>query len=140
MHPTAWDGIEQRTHQRFGVPGSSVQYRSAGLLSFLEGLSPKYLILNVSRGGLYFITRDELPVGRRLNLVMEAPRAAVPITTSAVVVWTRKSSDHAAWRTGVKLLKMSDRSEKLLRHVLDNTVLRKVDISTSIYLKEIERI
>lgn len=140
MHPSAWDGTERRAHVRYGVKGSSVQYRKAGLLAFLNAFSPKYLLLNLSLGGLYFIARDELRPGARLDLVLEAPLAAVPIRARGRVVWNRKSSDHRAWRTGVRFLGLSERNRKLLRHVLDNTVIRKVDVSTSIYLKEIERL
>jgi hypothetical protein len=140
MSENSWDGTERRVHPRFGIKSSSVKYRKAGLLRFLNAFSPRYLIINISLGGLYFITKEKLAPGTRLELVIEAPLAAVPITASGRVVWGKKSADFEAWRVGVQFTKLGDRSRKLLRHVLDNTVIKKVDISTSIYLKEIERL
>lgn len=135
-----WDGKERRAHTRFGVKGSSVSYRRAAILSFLGSYSPRYLIINISFGGLYFISKEQMKPGSRLDLLIEAPMAAVPIQAAGRVVWSRKSAGHEAWRTGVAFGKISDRSGKILKHVLDNTVIRKVDISTSIYLKEIEKL
>ncbi len=140
MAEIPWNGSERRACTRFGVKGSSVSYRKASIFRFLASFSPRYLIINISFGGLYFISKEQLSPESKLDLIVEAPMAAVPIPMRARVVWLRKSADHEAWRTGVAFVKIPDRSRKLLKHVLDNTVIRKVDISTSIYLKEIEKL
>jgi len=135
-----WDGNERRAHTRYGVKDSSVSYRKGGLFAFLNAFSPKYLVINISQGGLYFISQEQLKPGTRLSLVVEAPLAAVPMRAQGRVVWNRKSAGHEAWRTGVQFTRMADRSLKILKHVLDNTVIKRVDISTGIYLKEIEKL
>ncbi len=140
MEGEIWDGTERRAHGRFGVKNSSVSYRKSSLFFFARTFSPRYLVINISQGGLYFISKERLDPGTKIELSIEAPMAAAPISAAAKVVWSRKSADHEAWRTGVKFVKIGDRGGKMLKHVLDNTVIRKVDISTSIYLKEIEKL
>ncbi|MHC5039425.1 MAG: PilZ domain-containing protein [Planctomycetota bacterium] len=136
----AWDGIERRTYKRFGVKDATVQYVRGGLLSFMNRVSERYYLLNLSVSGCYFITRQQLCEGESLKLQLEAPLAPAPIHIRGKVAWVRKSKDFEAWRVGVEFTKMGEKHRKHLKFVLDNTILRKVDVSTRAYLRDIERL
>ena len=56
------------------------------------------------------------------------------------MVWSSKSKEHDAFRTGIRITSINDKARKLLRHVLDNTLLDNVKVSTATYLREIERL
>lgn len=135
-----WDGNERRKTKRYGVKNSTVRYHRAGVLSFLANYSDRYLLLNISEGGLHFITRDELPAGAALAIQLEFPSLDSALKVKGKVVWTAKSKEHDAFRTGVRITAISDKVRRLLRHVLDNTLLDNVKVSTGTYLKEIERL
>ncbi|MBI4616784.1 MAG: PilZ domain-containing protein [Planctomycetes bacterium] len=135
-----WDGVERRRHKRYGVKDSSVRYRKAGLLSVFANYSDRLLLLNFSEGGLHFITKEELAVGRRLHLLVEFPNISTRLKMAGRVVWVRKSDEHDAFRAGIQLTSMGERTKKILRHVQDNTLLDNVKISTGMYLKEIKRL
>ena len=136
----AWDGTERRQTKRFGVKDATVQFQRGGLLSFINSLSERYYLLNLSLEGCYFITRSALKEGESLKLTIEAPLAPSPIQARGRVAWVRKSKDFEAWRVGVEFGRLGDKHRKHLQFVLDNTILRKVDVSTRTYLRDIERL
>ena len=135
-----WDGNDRRSAKRFGVKDAAVQYTRGGVLSFLNSPSRRYFLLNLSAGGCYFISQEELREGETLKMVIEAPHASSPIHASGKVAWVRKSREFEAWRVGIEFSKMSDSARKALKFVLDNTILKKVDVSTRAYLRDIEKL
>ena len=136
----SWDGTERRNIKRYGVKDSSVQYCRSGLFSFFRNYSDRYLLLNISENGLHFITKDELSTGDGYNFHIQFRSLGYPLRISGRVVWTRKSIEHDAYRTGIQITGISVKSRRVLRHILDNTLLDNVKISTGTYLKEIKRL
>lgn len=135
-----WDGNERREHKRYGVKNSTVRYLKAGVLAFLSNYSERYLLLNVCEGGVHFITREQLAEGTVLKLQLGFPEIDSPLKTKGVVVWSTKSKEHDAFRTGVRMTSISQKALRQLRFVLDNTLLDNVKVTTGIYLREIERL
>ena len=136
----AWDGSERRRHKRYGVKDSSVRYRKAGLLSAFANHSDRLLLLNFSEGGLHFIAQEEFPIGGVFHFLLEFPKISSKIKAKGRVIWTRKSTEHDAFRAGVSILQMGGKCRRLLRHVQDNTLLDNVKISTGLFPKEIKRL
>jgi len=136
----SWDGKERRARKRFAVKNSTLRYRGAGFLSFLFPPSSKYLLLNFSEGGCHFITREELAEGRSIRVLIEAPNIKGTIGGDARVVWCRKSEEINAYRVGCRFAGLAGRSKALLKNLLDSAILENVEISTKVYLKEIERL
>lgn len=135
-----WDGTERRKHKRYGVKNSTVRYCRAGLLAFLRNFSDRYLLLNICEGGLHFITREELAPRTSINVLLEFPALDSPLRVRGRVIWNQKSREHDAFRTGVEVVSLSQKAQRLLRHVLDNTLLDNVKVTTGTYLREIERL
>lgn len=140
MTSSTWDGTERRRHKRYGVKDSSVKYRRAGALSLFTNYSDRLLLLNFSESGIHFITKEDLPPGQKIHILLEFPKISTALKLTARIIWTRKSTEHDAFRTGVEIVAMADKPRKLLRHVQDNTLLDNVKISTGMYLKEIKRL
>ena len=135
-----WDGKDRRRKKRYAVKNSTMRYRKGGLLSFLFPASPKYLLLNFSETGCHFITREELHPGLTIRLSIEAPNVRGTIAAAARVIWCRKSEEINAYRVGTELTSIGGHSKALLKNLLDSAILENVEISTKIYLKEIERL
>lgn len=135
-----WGSSERRGKRRYGLKGCSVSYKKGGLLSILDTGSPKYLVLNVSEGGLHFIAKDDLKLGKTLQVCIEAPGLEDGIRIRGKVAWCQKSKEHDAFRVGIEFRGMSRKASVRLRNMLDNAVLDKIDITTRLYLKEIERL
>ena len=136
-----WDGKERRARKRFGIKGCTVQYKSAELFGLFSALSPRYLVLNICQEGLHFISREEIPIGKKLILFINAPLLDDNlITVKSRTIWTRKSKEHNAYRTGIVFMGLSQQSKNRLKLILDNALLDKIDLSTRVYLKEVEKL
>ncbi|MBI2933226.1 MAG: PilZ domain-containing protein [Planctomycetes bacterium] len=135
-----WDGGNRRRKKRYALKNSALRYRKGGLLAFLFPSSAKYLLLNFSETGAHFISREELKPGQRLRLAIEAPSLRGTIHVPARVTWCRRSSEINAYRVGVRFGTLGGRSKVLLKNLLDSAILENIEISTKVYLKEIERL
>ncbi len=136
----SWDGKERREKKRYGIKSSTLRYRKGGFLALLKPPSTRYLLLNVSETGAHFITKEELAVGQPLRLSMDATQVRGSITAAGKVVWIRKSEEINAYRVGVKFDGPGVGARRKLKVVLDSAILENVEISTKVYLKEIERL
>jgi len=137
----AWDGVERRRHKRYGVKSSTVRYSGGGVLSMLANLGQKYLILNISEGGLKFITKEPLNAGDKLRLNIEAPTIIkAPVKVKSHAVWVKRSATQDVWHVGVTFDKIKRKYEGILKTLVDSALMDKVDISTSMYLREIKRL
>lgn len=135
-----WDGVERRRKKRYGVKDAIVRYKKAGLFSFISASSPKYLLLNVSELGLSFISKEQLAEGQGLVLTVTAPRVHGTIHARGRVIWVKKSDNQEAYRIGVEFASVRGRSRDLLKSLLDSAVVDSVEISTRVYLKELDKL
>lgn len=136
----SWDGVERRRKKRYGVKDAVVRYKRSGLFSFIAAFSPKYLLLNVSELGLNFISKEPLTEGQGLALAITAPRVHGTIHARGRVVWVKKSDQQEAYRIGVAFESVRGRSRELLKSLLDSAVVDSVEISTRVYLKELDKL
>ncbi|MEK7448239.1 MAG: PilZ domain-containing protein [Planctomycetota bacterium] len=137
----SWNGIEQRQHKRFGVKSCIVQYKPAGFFGLFSTTSPRYLVLNIGQNGLNFISHEELYPGQSFLLFINAPLLDDEfIKITGRVVWVKKSVEYNAYRTGLVFKKLFPRAQTKLKLILDNALLDKIDISTRVYLKEVEKL
>lgn len=135
------DKREQREHKRFGVKGCTMQYKSGRLFGLFSTISKRYLVLNISPTGLHFISKEELKPGQRILININAPLLDdEPIRAAGRVIWTKESTQHQAYRVGVTFRRLSHTARTRLKLILDNALLDKIDISTRMYLKEVEKL
>jgi c-di-GMP-binding flagellar brake protein YcgR len=136
-----WDGTEHRRHKRVGVKGCTVQYKLTRWFGLFSSFSNRYLVLNISQGGLSFISKEEINPGTKIYLLINAPLLNNHgITITGVVVWSKKSAQMDAYRLGIKFTRLSKRASQRLRIILDNALLDHIDISTKVYLKEVDKL
>jgi c-di-GMP-binding flagellar brake protein YcgR len=131
---------ERRKKRRYGVRGSVVRYKKGGILSFINPSSPKYLVINISELGLSFMTKEKLNEGEQLALSISAPKLEGTIRARGKVTWVKKSEEFDAYRVGADFTSLEGRSKSLLKNMLDSAILDSIDITTKIYLKEIEKL
>ena len=134
-----WDGVERRKRRRYGVRDAAVRYKPASLLSFLRTPSVRHLLLNLSEGGLEFISREPFEEGLRLALQVTAPPVAGTVYATGRVARVKKSKSQDAFRVGVQFVRISPRSAAFLKAIVNSAVADGLDLSTQAYLKELER-
>jgi hypothetical protein len=134
-----WSGRERRKKKRYGLRDSLVRYKRGGLFSPFRGLSPSYLLLNFSKTGCHFISKEDPGPETALDLRVEVPGRGA-LGAKGFVAWSRKSDRLDAYRIGVRFTRVTGRSRILLQKLLDSALLENIDITTKVYLKEIEKL
>ena len=136
----SWDGRERRAHRRYGVKGSVVRWRPGAPIGWISPASAPHILIDLSTDGCHFVSKAQLPPGKRLSLSIEAPSSRAPARTTGKVAWSRRSEEHDAWHTGVAMRPRTALAATRLKSVLDGAVLDRVEITTRRYLKEMDRI
>jgi Tfp pilus assembly protein PilZ len=81
--------IERRLCQRFKIPGATVSYRITRLFSAKAGNDEEFCpILDLSRGGIRFLTQKPLKFKSKVTLQLSIPGERVPIDLKGRVRWS----------------------------------------------------
>src|SRR5262245_6180158 len=136
----SWDGRERRAHRRYGVKGSVVRWRPGPPIGWVSPSSAPHILIDLSADGCHFVSKVQLPPGKKLALSIEAPSVPAPARATGIVSWSRRSEEHDAWHTGVAMRPRSPLAATRLKNVLDGAVLDRIEITTRRYLKEMDRL
>ena len=81
-------GIERRTCIRFEIPGATLSYKKDKALlpetKYGEEFCP---ILDISRGGLRYLTQENLKINMNVTLKISLPGERVPLVMKGQVRW-----------------------------------------------------
>jgi len=83
-----YEGIERRTCIRFEIPGSTVSYKLKKHLLTKSSLSEEFCpASDLSRGGLRFLSQEELKIGTAIILKISIPGERIPLELHGQVRW-----------------------------------------------------
>jgi len=83
--------IERRTCIRFKIPGATVNYQRKSLFpkpGFAEEFCP---VLDISRGGVRFLTQKVLKPDTEVTLRISVPGERIPFSLKGIVKWSSPS-------------------------------------------------
>jgi len=97
--------IERRLCQRFKIPGATVSYRITRLFSPKSGNDEEFCpILDLSRGGIRFLTQKPLKFKSKVTLQLSIPGERVPIDIKGRVRWsTFNAGKSYKYQAGVQI-------------------------------------
>ena len=82
-------GIERRLCQRFKIPGATVSYRKERLFSSKTKIDEEFCpVLDLSRGGLRFLTQKPLKFKSKIRLQLSIPGERLPLDLKGRVRWS----------------------------------------------------
>jgi len=82
-------GIERRLCQRFKIPGATVSYQRERRFFPAKGFEQEFCpVLDISRGGVRFLTQKPLKFKARIVLHVSIPGEHIPLTLSGHVRWS----------------------------------------------------
>ena len=136
----SWTSAERRREKRYGIKKLAIRYSKSKFSAVIGNMSEKFLVLNVSEHGVNFMTRKELKPGEKICIRMMLPEQTVQIHASAKIIWNKKSVEHDAFRIGAEIIKINKPNKNKLKIILADAVLDKIDFSTGIYLREVDRL
>lgn len=83
-----YEGIERRTCVRFEIPGATVSYKIKKPLLSKTSYSEEFCpAIDLSRGGLRFLSQEELKIGTPITLKISIPGERVPLELNAQIRW-----------------------------------------------------
>ncbi len=102
-------GVERRQAPRFAIEDCTIQHKRAGLFSFLRSYSAgRQPLVNISLGGLQFLTNDTLKVDDVLHINAHIPGVDDPLRLKGTVVWVGRGDEEYISRVGVLFNKASE--------------------------------
>jgi hypothetical protein len=82
-------GIERRLCQRFKIPGATISYKKEKLLFAPKAFNEEFCpVLDISRGGVRFLTQKTLKNGMRIVLQISIPGERIPLNLKGHVRWS----------------------------------------------------
>jgi Tfp pilus assembly protein PilZ len=82
-------GIERRLCQRFKIPGATVSYRKEKLLLSKTKIDEEFCpVLDLSRGGVRFLTQKPLKFKSKVILQLSIPGERIPLDLKGRVRWS----------------------------------------------------
>ncbi len=82
-------GIERRLCQRFKIPGATISYRREKLFGGQTGFNDEFCpVLDVSRGGVRFLTQKPLKFKSKIVLQISIPGERIPLVLRGRVRWS----------------------------------------------------
>ena len=81
--------VERRVCQRFNIPGATISYRKEGLFASKTRSDEEFCpVLDLSRGGVRFLTQKPLKFKSRILLQLTVPGERAPIDLRGRVRWS----------------------------------------------------
>jgi Tfp pilus assembly protein PilZ len=82
-------GLERRLCQRFKISGATISYRKEKLLSSKTKIDEEFcLVLDLSRGGVSFLTQKPLKFKSKVTLQLSIPGDRIPLSLKGRVRWS----------------------------------------------------
>jgi hypothetical protein len=82
-------GTEKRSCQRFKIPGATVSYQRERRLFPSKGFEQEFCpVLDLSRGGVRFLTQKPLKFKARIVLQVSIPGERIPLNLRGQVRWS----------------------------------------------------
>jgi len=111
-------GLDRRKCNRFEVLGAEVMFKKAGLFGWLSGFSKTCNLLNLSKGGVGFLTDAILKPGQKVFIVFLVP-SAPPLTLRGRISWQASFEFDRTVRTGVEFMPFGSNRGWNSRNVLE---------------------
>jgi len=82
-------GIERRLCQRFKIPGATISYTRQKLLFSPKGFNEEFCpVLDISRGGVRFLTQKPLKFKAKVVLQISVPGERIPLSLKGHIRWS----------------------------------------------------
>lgn len=104
-------GKEKRTCHRFKIPGATLSYKKTGFISTSPNYEDEYCpILDLSLGGLRFLTQKNLKVNSKLSMKVSYHENGGSFYLSGKVQWTISNPGFSyKYQVGVQFNPYGDR-------------------------------
>lgn len=124
-------GEELRRFKRYNIEHCTIQYKPVRFLGLLGKESKKHFIMDISEGGVQFITREDFKLGSRVLLNISAPfLKGEIIKAEGLVRWVRKSQELHVSSIGIEFTVIEKGDHEKLKSLLTSVDMNKIKVAT----------
>ncbi|MFH1226533.1 MAG: PilZ domain-containing protein [Planctomycetota bacterium] len=132
---------ERRSQERYVMQGCAVRYKTKQLLGLFNKVSKRYMALDISQGGINFITREGFKLGLPVSLIITAPLLKEDaINAQGRVAWVKPSPELRIYNIGIEFTSISDQDKTRLKNLVDSTDTNKTSIPGNVHLDEVNKL
>jgi Tfp pilus assembly protein PilZ len=105
--------MEKRECHRFCIPGTTLFYKKTGVLGKNRDYPDEYYpVLDISKGGLRFLTNERPKIGLPVKVKVAVPDAGYQPEIQGVVRWVSRNREKSyRYQTGVSFNAYGDRKK-----------------------------
>jgi len=119
-----YKGTERRTCARFSIPGATVNYKKRPhLLAKEEYCEEDYPVLNISRGGITFLSQEQLSIDSTIVIKIYIPDENYDLLVMGRVKWASLSPGMSyKFQIGIQFNPYGKKKEHNSPDVLDKII------------------
>ena len=107
------DVLEKRTCARFRIPGATIAFRKEKGLFKKSAYGAEFLpMLDISRGGIRFLSQEMLDLDTRIHLSVQVPGDPSPLKMDGIVRWFASNPGQSyKYQLGVQFLPYGEKRD-----------------------------
>jgi c-di-GMP-binding flagellar brake protein YcgR len=132
---------KERGQIRYIITGCKIQYKPEGLMGLLKSPSVKFIVLDISEGGVQFISKEKFKVNSQLSLNITAPLLKDEIITArGAVAWVREAPGLQVNGVGIKFIDLDAPNKAKLKMLLYSAAKAKANLPSDVQLNKANKI
>ncbi|MBI4833292.1 MAG: PilZ domain-containing protein [Planctomycetes bacterium] len=132
---------KERSQIRYIIDGCKIQYKPEGLMGLLKSPSVKYIVLDISEGGVQFISKEKFKLKSSLSLNISAPFLKDDvINAKGTVAWVREAPGLQVNGVGIKFDEMDPANKARLKMLLASAAKANSSLPTDVQINSADNI
>jgi len=124
---------EHRHHKRFSIDGLAVRSEEKHVLGLFNATPKKHMVLDISKGGVHFVSREKFKLGQELSLEITGKLLKdAPIKAQGKIVRIKEFPGMTAYAIGAEFTEMDAENRERLKTLIKNAAKAKGEISSYI--------
>lgn len=125
---------EQRSIKRYSIDGLTVQAKENHFLGLFEKTSHKHMVMDISEGGVHFMSRQEFKEGDKITLtiISHTQKDFEPIIVKGRIKRVKSLPGLSTYGIGVEFINMEPANIERIRTLIQTVSKTKGDISSHI--------
>lgn len=134
---------DKRKSKRYHVRGCTLRYKEDKFLNILGDSYAKfkYVVLDVSKTGLQFISRRKFKKNAKLLLTINAPSLqGEPVSIKGKVMWAREAPGQKVYGVGIQFEGMDEEENEKLQMIVNEAEGKQKKITDQVHIDKAKQI
>jgi c-di-GMP-binding flagellar brake protein YcgR len=140
MPDTPSEQNEHRNFKRYSIDGLAVRSEEKHVLGLFNAAPKKHMVLDISKGGIHFISREKFKLEQELSLEITGKLLKdAPIKAQGKIIRIKEFPGMTAYAIGAEFTCLDPENQERLKTLLKNAAKAKGEISSYIDINATEK-